>query len=160
MDLSPLRPGDSLTKLQGTVPELMLLGPTRGVLSWAPAGAGEESASASPRGLIVFPVAGALLDGAPAGGLRQEPSCRHPLLRVCRPPSEGDPKSCLCHHKLYSTFLFFTLPWTSIARSGLALPSVVSIAWKQHLSFPKVFQHGQEFHRGLSRSASAPTKNS
>lgn len=99
MDLRPLRPGDSLTKLQGTVPELMLLGPTRG-LFWAPAGTGEESARASPRGVIVFPVAGALPDCASVCSPRQVPSCRRPPLRLCHPPTEGDPKSCLHHHNL------------------------------------------------------------
>lgn len=100
MDLRPLRPGDGLTKLQGTVPELMLLGPTRELLSGAPALSGEESAWPSPRGIIMFLVAGALPACAASGGPRQETSCRHSLLRPCRLPSEVDPKSCLHHHKL------------------------------------------------------------
>lgn len=100
MDLRPLGSGDTLTKLQDILPERMLLGPTRGLLSRAPAGAGEESACVSPRGFIVFPVPGALPDCAPVGGSRQETSCRHPPLRPCHLPSEVDLKPCLHHHKL------------------------------------------------------------
>lgn len=88
-----LRPGDSQTKSQGTVPVLMLLGSTRALLSWAPGGTGEESAYDSPKEFIMFPVGGAWPDCAAVSGSRQEHSCRDPLL--CYPPSEADPNKAL-----------------------------------------------------------------